>query len=52
MADVSPAGSAQAANFADAERREVVVVNVTLADLRRDRIEALLLGCRAKGSDG
>ena len=42
VADLAAAGAAHAADFADAERREVVVVDVALAVLGADRIEPLL----------
>ncbi len=52
VADLAALGASHAAGLAGAERREVVVVDVTLAVDRLDGVEALPLVQHAEGRDG
>ena len=48
VADVAAADAAQRPRLADAERREVVVVDVALGLVQADRVDRLLVGLGAQ----
>src|SRR5687768_7519012 len=52
MTDIASAGSPESPDFSDAERWEVVMVDISLAVFRTNRIEPLLLCRRAERHRG